>query len=55
MIPLDGVVGVISNLSPQEVERWFESEDLHHTMAADGAHLICLNSMLKRTYKKGSA
>jgi hypothetical protein len=50
MIPLDGV-GVISNLAPQEVEAWIQSEDLHHTKAADGAPLICMNSMLKLVRK----
>ena len=54
MIPLDGV-GVISSLAPPEVEAWIQSEDLHHTMAADGDPLICLNSMLKRIQKKGPA
>jgi hypothetical protein len=54
MIPLDGV-GVISNLAATEVEAWIQSEDLHHGMAADGALLICLNSMLKRIQKKGPA
>ena len=54
MIPLDGV-GVISNLAATEVEVWIQSEDLHHVMAADGALLICLNSMLKRIQKKGPA
>ena len=54
MIPLDGV-SVISNLAPSEVEAWIQSEDLHHVMAADGAPLICLNSMLKRVRKKGPA
>ena len=44
-------VGVISNLTPPEVEAWIQSEDLHHTMAADGHPLICLNSMLKRVHK----
>ena len=53
MIPLDGV-GVISNLAPREVEAWIQSEDLHHTIAADGAPLICLNSMLKRVHKAKS-
>lgn len=47
MIPLDNV-GVISNLSPREVEAWIQSEDLHHSKATDGSPLICLNSMLKR-------
>ena len=50
MIPLAGV-GVISNLAPREVEAWIQSEDLHHTIADDGAPLICLNSMLKRMHK----
>lgn len=47
MIPLN-VVGVVSNLPPSEVQAWMESPDLHHTKAADGTALICLNSMLKR-------
>ena len=47
MIPLEGV-GVISNLLPPEVEAWIDSQDLHHATDADGASLICLNSMLKR-------
>jgi hypothetical protein len=50
MIRLDEV-GVISNLPPPEVKAWIQSEDLHHSEAADGAHLICLNSMLKRVRK----
>ena len=54
MIPLD-CVGVISNLGPPEVEAWIRSEDLHHTQAADGAPMICMNSMLKRIQKKGPA
>jgi hypothetical protein len=54
MIPIDGV-GVISNLASTEVEAWIQSEDLHHTKAADGAPLICMNSMLKRIQKKGPA
>jgi hypothetical protein len=54
MIPLDGI-GVISNLAPLEVEAWIQSEDLHHTKAADGAPLICMNSMLKRVRKTKSS
>lgn len=50
MIPLDGV-GLISNLPRPEVEAWIHSEDLHHSRAADGVPLICLNSMIKRVYK----
>lgn len=54
MIPLNDV-GVVSNLSPAEVQAWIESSDLHHITTADGAALICLNSMLKRVQraKKG--
>ena len=47
MIPLNDV-GVVSNLPPAEVQAWMESPDLHHTKAADGTALICLNSMLNR-------
>lgn len=47
MIPLNEV-GVVSNLSPAEVQTWMESPDLHLTKTADGAALICLNSMLQR-------
>ena len=54
MIPLDNV-GVISNLSPREVEAWIQSEDLHHSKATDGSPLICLNSMLKRVHKAKSS
>lgn len=50
MIPLDDV-GVVSNLPPMDVRAWMESQDLHHSTAADGAALICLNSMLKRVHK----
>lgn len=50
MIPLDGL-GVISNLPPPGVEAWIQSEDLHHTKAADGVSLICLNSKLKRVHR----
>lgn len=50
MIPLNEL-GVVSNLRPPEVEAWIQSEDLHHTRAADGAPLLCLNSMLKRVHK----
>lgn len=47
MIPLNEV-GVVSNLSPAEVQTWMESPDLHLTETADGAALICLISMLQR-------
>jgi hypothetical protein len=47
MIPLNDL-GVLSNLPLTEVQAWVESPDLHHTKAASGTDLICLNSMLKR-------
>ena len=54
IIPLEGV-GVISNLSPVEVEAWLESESIHRSQAADGAPLICLNSLLKRMQRTKTA
>lgn len=54
MIPIDGV-GVISNLKPLEVEQWLESEEIHRSQTADGAPLICLNSLLKRVRKTKNA
>jgi hypothetical protein len=54
MIPLDGL-GVISNLTLPEVQAWLESEALHHRTTADGAPMICLNSMLKRVQKAKTA
>ena len=50
MVPLNDL-GVISNMPPPEVEAWIQSEDLHHSKTADGAPLVCLNSMLKRVCK----
>ena len=50
MIPLNEV-GVVSNLAPSGVQAWMESSDLHCTRTADGASLICLNSMLKRVHR----
>lgn len=46
-IPIEGV-GIVSNLSPPELRGWIESEDLHHSTAADGSLLICFNSLLRR-------
>ena len=54
MIPLDDI-GVVSNLPVIEVRAWLESEDLHHSTAADGAPMICLNSMLRRVHKPKSS
>ena len=45
---------VVSNLSPEEVQAWLESSDLHKTKAADGTVLICLNSMLTRVRRTGA-
>jgi hypothetical protein len=42
-------VGVVSNLSPGEVQAWLESPELHHSRSSGGEALICLNSMLRRT------
>lgn len=53
MIRLDEL-GVVSNLAPPEVEVWIQSGYLHQSKAADGAHLICLNSMLKRVRRTKS-
>jgi hypothetical protein len=50
MIPLNDV-GVVSNLPPAEVQAWIDSAELHRTQSAEGAALICLNSMLKRTHR----
>lgn len=50
MVPLDDL-GVVSNLTPPEVQAWLESEDMHYTEVADGTRMICLNSMLKRVHK----
>ena len=50
MIPFHGI-GVVSNLSSAEVEAWLESETIHRSHAADGASLICLNSLIKRVRK----
>lgn len=54
IIPVEGV-GVISNLEPGAVESWLESEDIHRSQTADGAQLICLNSLLKRVQKTRTA
>jgi hypothetical protein len=50
LIPFDGI-GVISNLTPSEVQAWLECEAIHHSQAPDGTRLICLNSLLKRVQK----
>lgn len=50
MIPFDEI-GVVSNLSAEEVENWLESEAIHRSKTADGTPLICLNSLVKRAQK----
>jgi hypothetical protein len=50
LIPFDGI-GVISNLTSSEVQAWLEDDAIHHRQGPDGAHLICLNSLLKRVQK----
>ena len=47
MVPIEGVA-VISNLARSAVDAWIESDELHHSQSANGAPLICLNSLLKR-------
>lgn len=54
MIPFEGI-GVISNLTPAEVESWLESEAIHRLQATNGTSLICLNSLLKRAQKTKTA
>ena len=50
VIPFDGI-GVISNLTPSEVQAWLECEAIHRFQAPDGTRLICLTSLLKRVQK----
>jgi hypothetical protein len=50
MIPLAGV-GVVSNLPSWKVEAWLECEEIHRSQAADGAQLICLNSLVKQVHR----
>ena len=52
MISLNDM-GVVSNLTPAEVQTWMESAEMHSTKTAEGATLICLNSMLKRVHRRG--
>ncbi len=46
MIRLE-LTAVVSNLAPQELQEWLESEKLHRSAAADGSLWICLNSLLR--------
>lgn len=50
MIPIEGV-GVVSNLVPSEVDAWLECDEIHRSQAADGAQLICLNSLVRRVQR----
>jgi hypothetical protein len=47
MISLDST-GVVSNLTPSELEEWLNSGDLHRSQTPEGANLVCLNSLLAR-------
>lgn len=47
MIALENT-GVVSNLTPEEVEKWLNSVDLHRSQTPEGTELICLNSLLAR-------
>ena len=47
MVALESTA-VMSNLAPDAIMQWFASQELHHSQAADGSPLICLNSLLKR-------
>ena len=47
MIALEST-GVVSNLTPQELEEWLNSDDLHRSQTPEGTELICLNSLLAR-------
>lgn len=50
MISLENI-GVISNLDKHAVEEWLNSQELHRTQSANGAPLICLNSLLKHVQR----
>lgn len=54
LIPFEGI-GVISNLPSAKVESWLESQAIHRSQAADGALLVCLNSLLERVQKAKTA
>jgi hypothetical protein len=52
MIALD-TLGVVSNLSPKEVQAWMESPELHRIRRSDGVELVCLNSILQWVQSAG--
>lgn len=54
MIPFEAL-GVLSNLTPEEVETWLGSEAIHRSRATDGRSFICLNSLLERIRKTRTA
>jgi hypothetical protein len=51
VIHLSEVGVALPNLLPAEMQGWMVSEELHHITTADGAVLICLNSMLKKLHR----
>ncbi len=54
MIPLN-TLGVVSNLSQAEIQAWMDASELHQAKTADGAALICLNSLLNRVRRAAPA
>jgi len=54
VIALDSI-GVISNLSPEAVEGWLSSGQLHHARSSDGSDVICLNALLASVQTKNRA
>lgn len=47
MIALD-CTGVVSNLTPEQLQEWLNSDDLHRSQTPEGTELICMNSLLAR-------
>lgn len=54
MIALENL-GAVPNLDRPALQAWLDSAELHRAQAADGADLICLNSLLPRVGKIKSA
>jgi hypothetical protein len=51
MIAIESL-GLVSNLHRTELEEWINSGEIHRSQNADGAPLICLNSLLARVQNK---
>ena len=54
MIALENL-GAVPSLDQPALQAWLDSADVHRHRAADGAELICLNSLLARVGKTKSA